>query len=186
MQHLPGRLTPQGVLPFKKDSPMTTPTVPTSPTAMSSDTFAQPASTANVERVKQFFAAWDVRPLDQDQIELFIASDYMDHNRPPSDPALPDRAVLLGLTRALATGLDDGIHRITLVEAVGLDKVLVYWRFTGTHTGELFGIPPTGRQVDIVGTDLLTLRDGQIVEHRHVEELQKLFEQLVSTTTPTQ
>jgi predicted ester cyclase len=149
----------------------------TTPTAPSADANAATVA-AHLERVRQFLAAWDQRPFDRSAIEQFVAADYTDHTRPQSDPALADSAVLLGLSEMIATGFPDGRHEVTLAEPVGPDRVLVYWRFTGTHGGPFFGIPATGRQVDFVGTDLLTIRDGKIVEHRHVEELLKALSQL--------
>ena len=137
-----------------------------------------PDAAARAERVRQFLAAWDRRPFDPAAVEPFVAPDYRDHNRPQSDPALSDRQVLLWLSTMLAEGFPDGRHEIILAEAVGQDQVVVYWRFTGVHQGPFFGIAATGRPVDFVGTDLLTLRNGQIVEHRHVEELFKAFAQL--------
>jgi|GEM_PF-1857022 len=147
-------------------------------TVISSDAPIHSDSSANLERVRQFLASWDRRPVDVAQIGQFISPEYVDHTRLQSDPSLSDREVLIGLSHALAAGFPDGVHHLSLIELVGPDSVLVYWRFTGTHTGTFFGISPTGRQVDFVGTDLLTLRDEQIVEHRHVEELHKAFAQL--------
>jgi predicted ester cyclase len=132
----------------------------------------------NVERIRAFLAVWDNRPLQQSQIEQFIAPDYVDNTRPQSDPTLTDREVLIGLSNTLALGFADGRHHLILVEAVSASRVLVYWRFTGTHTGTFFGIPATNQQVDFIGTDLFTLRDGKIIEHYHVEELLKAMTQL--------
>ena len=44
------------------------------------------------------------------------------------------------------------------------DLVSHRWTFTGTHTGDLAGIPPTGRKVTISGTDTYRVRDGKIVD----------------------
>jgi predicted ester cyclase len=35
----------------------------------------------------------------------------------------------------------------------------------GTHTGELFGRPPTGKPFEAGGMDAVRVRDGQLVEH---------------------
>ena len=37
--------------------------------------------------------------------------------------------------------------------------------FSGTHTQELNGLPPTGKHVTLQFADIMRLRDGQIVEH---------------------
>ena len=35
----------------------------------------------------------------------------------------------------------------------------------GTHTGHLFGRPPTGRPFEFRGMDMVRVRNGQLVEH---------------------
>jgi hypothetical protein len=44
------------------------------------------------------------------------------------------------------------------------DKVWGIFRVVGTHTGSLYGIPATGRHVDVVEVGLWRVEDGQIVE----------------------
>ena len=46
------------------------------------------------------------------------------------------------------------------------DLVVSNWTVKGTHTGTAFyDVPPSGRPVEINGTAILRIRDGQIVEH---------------------
>lgn len=35
----------------------------------------------------------------------------------------------------------------------------------GTHTGDFFGQPPTGKRFEIRGMDMVRVRDGQLIEH---------------------
>jgi steroid delta-isomerase-like uncharacterized protein len=44
------------------------------------------------------------------------------------------------------------------------DKALHRWVATGTHQGELMGIPPTGKQIRITGMFVGRIVDGKIVE----------------------
>lgn len=44
------------------------------------------------------------------------------------------------------------------------DKIVVRWTWTGTHTGEFMGIPPTGRQLSVTGTSIHRFADGMFVE----------------------
>jgi steroid delta-isomerase-like uncharacterized protein len=44
------------------------------------------------------------------------------------------------------------------------DLVAVRWTATGTHSGDLAGIPATGRTVRWAGTDMYRLTGGRIVE----------------------
>ena len=46
------------------------------------------------------------------------------------------------------------------------DLVVSNWTVKGTHTGTAFyDVPPSGDPVEINGTAILRIRDGQIVEH---------------------
>ena len=44
------------------------------------------------------------------------------------------------------------------------DKVVARWRAEGTHRGELFGIPATGKRVSFFGTDVFRVAGVKIVE----------------------
>ena len=46
------------------------------------------------------------------------------------------------------------------------EKLAKRWIFRGTHTGELNGIPPTGKRATLVGATLARMVDGKIVEER--------------------
>jgi len=48
----------------------------------------------------------------------------------------------------------------------------------GRHTGELMGIPPTGREVAYDYVHILRFRDGKAVEHWGVRESMTLMRQL--------
>jgi predicted ester cyclase len=46
------------------------------------------------------------------------------------------------------------------------DIIVSNWTVKGTHTGTAFyDVPPSGNAVEINGTAILRMRDGQIVEH---------------------
>ena len=44
------------------------------------------------------------------------------------------------------------------------DTVVTVWRANGTHTAELMGIPPTGKEAEVTGVDVQRFEDGKIVE----------------------
>ena len=44
------------------------------------------------------------------------------------------------------------------------DKVVVRWKWGGTHKGEFMGIPPTGKKVMITGISILRFEGGKIAE----------------------
>ena len=45
------------------------------------------------------------------------------------------------------------------------DKVVVRLTFSGTHTGLLMGMPPTGKFVMITGVAIDRIENGKVVEH---------------------
>jgi steroid delta-isomerase-like uncharacterized protein len=58
------------------------------------------------------------------------------------------------------------------------DKVVARTTMTGTHGGDFFGIPASGREVRVAGIHMLTLRDGKIVRHDGVNDDLGLMRQL--------
>ena len=44
------------------------------------------------------------------------------------------------------------------------DKVIVRWSASGTHTGVLMGIPPTGRRGMVTGTIIFRVVEGKLVQ----------------------
>ena len=58
------------------------------------------------------------------------------------------------------------------------DRVGLLWRLTGTHTGNLYGIPPTGRRVDIHEIGLFRLADGRLTEGWFMADELGLLKQL--------
>jgi predicted ester cyclase len=49
---------------------------------------------------------------------------------------------------------------------------------TGTHTGDFFGIPATGKRVEFTGMYMVRIAGGQIVEHWGEEDGVSLLQQL--------
>ena len=53
-----------------------------------------------------------------------------------------------------------------------------HWRFTGTHDGEFFGVPATGKEVDISGTTLIKMKDGKIAVEQDFMDFLSFYSQL--------
>jgi hypothetical protein len=58
------------------------------------------------------------------------------------------------------------------------DRVFVKFRLTGTHQGDFFGIPATGKKVDIHEVGVFRLENGQIVDGWFMADELGLIEQL--------
>ena len=67
------------------------------------------------------------------------------------------------MMEAFFVGLPD--YRAELIHAANSgDSMLVHWAIAGTHGGELFGHPPTGRSVHYTGCSVWRAERGRITE----------------------
>ena len=84
----------------------------------------------------------------------------------------------------LFNAFPDFYHKLEDVVAEG-DRVAVRFTITATHRGEFQGIPPTGKQISIGGTDFLTIVGGKITEEWVSVDMMGWMQQLgVIPTTP--
>jgi predicted ester cyclase len=58
------------------------------------------------------------------------------------------------------------------------DMVVTRWTATGTHTGELMGIPPTGRRIEISGITINRFSGGRIAEDWYQSDDLGMMQQL--------
>ena len=103
-----------------------------------------------------------VEARDPAKIREFFAPRFVSHNMPPGWPAGAE-----GVQRFMEMfrdGLADLSVSVDVLVAEG-DLVAARTTTRGTHTGALLGIPATGRRVEVDGTDVVRIEEGQIVEH---------------------
>lgn len=74
-------------------------------------------------------------------------------------------------------GMPDWHTEINDLIAEG-DRVVARITMTGTHTGNFWGIPATGRRVEFSGIYIVRIADGKIVEHWGEEDGVSLLQQL--------
>ena len=64
------------------------------------------------------------------------------------------------------------------------DNIVKHWHFKGTHSGEFFGIPPTGKSIDIEGTTLVKMKDGKIAQEQDFMDNAIFMQQLGLVSDP--
>ncbi len=64
------------------------------------------------------------------------------------------------------------------------DRVGLLFRVTGTHTGNFFGIPATGKKIDVYEVALLRIVNGQMVEGWYMMDEADLLRQLGAKLPP--
>jgi predicted ester cyclase len=85
-----------------------------------------------------------------------------------------------GLLRA---AFPDTVHTIEDQIAEG-DKVVTRLRGRATFTGEILGIPPNGKVVEIGGITIHRLADGKLVEHWALSDQLSFMQQLGALPAP--
>lgn len=58
------------------------------------------------------------------------------------------------------------------------DIVMAFYTYRGTNTGDMMGMPATGKQVEVNATDVFKIEDGKAVEHWGVFDVAEFMTQL--------
>ncbi|MDX6307803.1 MAG: hypothetical protein QOI06_849 [Nocardioidaceae bacterium] len=117
--------------------------------------------TTNKQLVHDFIQALFTKG-DLDAVDRYLDPKLVNHDPPfPGAPEGPD-----GMRTAAAMFRQASPDWHSEVEELVGEGDLVVERFTasGTHTGELMGVPPTGRTLVLQGMQIFRIQDGKIVE----------------------
>ena len=135
----------------------------------------------NKEIVRRLWALFEEGNIDE-QVDELLAPDYVNHSPGTADqPAGPEGVkAVLGMFRG---GMPDAKVRIDDMIAEG-DKVAVRYTIEGTHEGNLFGVPPTGRRVSIESFTVERVSEGRIREHWRVTDTLDMMQQLGTVPMP--
>ena len=110
---------------------------------------------------------------DPDAVDLFVAEDYVNHNAFVADGREANRQ----FWTVFFAGLPD--VRVTMEDlVVSGDRVVGRFVYRGTHTGDLMGIPATGKPVEMRSIDIWRVQNGMFVEHWDELNLMQVFQQI--------
>jgi steroid delta-isomerase-like uncharacterized protein len=93
----------------------------------------------------------------------------------------PEAGMAVG--QMFATAFPDGKIDLKSVHATG-DVAIAEFIGRGTHTGDLMGIAPTGRQMTIPVCEIYELRDGKIYAERQYMDMLHMMQQLGVAPVP--
>jgi steroid delta-isomerase-like uncharacterized protein len=110
-----------------------------------------------------------------DAVDEFLADRMVNHSAPPGIP--PDREGVKQLFIMFRQAFPD-FHAVIHDQIAEGDEVMTRKTFYGTHEGEFFGIPPTGKEVTIELIEVLRVADGKITDHWNVVDQLGLMQQL--------
>lgn len=81
------------------------------------------------------------------------------------------------------TGFSD--IEFTIVNVFGQDDNIVkHWNFKGKHTGDFFGIPGSGKSVDVDGVTLVKMKNGKIAKEQDFMDNMVFLQQLGLLSNP--
>lgn len=121
---------------------------------------------------------------DDSEADRNIAADYIDH--PPARPyavALSGPQSLKEDVASFRVAFPDLVTTAEDMVAEG-NEVAVRGRWRGTHNGDFFGFPPSGRPFDVQGINFFRFADGQFVERYGTWDVLTLMQQLQLVPSP--
>ena len=132
-------------------------------------------SVQNKAVAKRFFEAWNARDLDA--FDEIVAPDAVTHDpqNPFSDIRGPEGAKRLA--EMYHAAYSDSRFEVHEQIAEG-DLVVTRWTGKGTHDGELMGMPPTGKWVEVDGVAIDRISGGKIVESWNCFDALGMMQQL--------
>lgn len=135
------------------------------------------------KNIKMYTETWD-GIINKRQIELIntdnFSPDVILH-------ASPENVVGLENFKTYYQNYLTGFSNVefTMVDVFGQgDKIVKHWNFKGTHSGDFFGIPATGKTVNIEGTTLVKMKDGKIAEEQDFMDNMAFMQQLGLVSDP--
>ena len=116
-------------------------------------------------------------------VALFAAEDFRRHGRPGAEPlGVADQIERLKAFRSAFPDIT-----IEVDDVVTSDNQIAFRStMTGTHRGELMGIPPTGRQVRVQLVDMIRVEGGKFVEQWGGPDMLDLLRQLGAEVSPSE
>lgn len=115
--------------------------------------------------IKAYTRTWD-EIMNNGKLDLFNDSNF---TKDVVMHASPTDIVGIDSSRAYYANYLSGFSNIsfTIKDIFGQgEKLVKHWNFKGTHTGNFFGIPATGKAVSLDGVTLVRMSNGKIAEER--------------------
>ena len=131
---------------------------------------APAANEALVERYYELFNAGAF-----DQFAEVLAPDFVVHTSPPGED--PGIAGLVAGLAEVRVGLPDITITVDDLVAEG-NTIVARTSIRGTHSGDFFGLPPTGKVIETTAIDLWRSADGKLTDNWHLEDFLAVWQQL--------
>jgi steroid delta-isomerase-like uncharacterized protein len=135
-------------------------------------------SAENEAVVRRFYEQMNNERKNDLASELFT-TDHVLHD--PQVPAAPGPQGMAEVVSVYQEGVK-GHWNIEEIFSSG-DRVVVRWTGSGTHVGEVNGIPPTGKSVSVDAISIHRMQNGKIAESWEVWDTLGFLQQLGAVPT---
>ncbi len=136
--------------------------------------FAQKVDVAT-QNIKNYNHVWDV-VINEGRINILDTA-YAENAVLHTVPETKGKANCIAYYANYVAGFSNRQFTVKTSFAQG-DKLVKYWNFKGKHTGNFFGIPPTNKEVDVIGCTIATIVNGKITEEQDFMDNLEFFRQL--------
>ncbi len=119
-----------------------------------------------------------------DIIEEYVAEEYVEYNTAAPEPIRGREGYRKNVEMVHEAFPDLEVTTEDLI-AEG-DKVVTRYTLSGTHDGPMWGIEPTGKEVEFEGISIGRLEDGQVVEGWSNIDVFGLMQQLGVVEQPSE
>lgn len=132
-------------------------------------------SKTNKDIINRYFEeVWNQGKIDV--LDDILSKEYINHN-PGFENPKPGPEGLKPIVIAIRKGFPDLKYIIKNIVATD-DYVAVHVVMTGTHTGDFFGIPATGKKIEVNQMQFERISDGKMIEHWRVTDDLSMMKQL--------
>jgi steroid delta-isomerase-like uncharacterized protein len=122
---------------------------------------------------RRFFEAMNERNIAS--LDNLLAANFVDHN--PNPGLAPDREGTKQFFAMTFAALPDFHSTLEDMITAG-DKVVSRFTASGTHKGELMGIPGTGKRITMPGISIHRIAGGKIVDNWVSMDMLGMLQQL--------
>jgi predicted ester cyclase len=117
---------------------------------------------------------------DVDAADELMTEDFIDHGPMGEMHGSEAFKQVVGMWRSAVPD----VH--CAVEDLFSNGEMVAWnvRTTGTHTGEMMGIAPTGKRIELLSANIGRVRDGRAAEHWSDQSMFQFLQQIGAIPEP--
>lgn len=128
----------------------------------------------NEQLVREYFqAVWNDGDLELFDTDV-VSDDYLMHHQSDVDYSVEELREAWADWHQAFPDLSNEIEDLIATD----NRVVIRYRFSGTHEGPVMDVPATGKRVETTGTVIFSLEDGQIVEEWAMDDVFGLLQQI--------